>query len=93
MRSTVMCLILPAIRRAGLARRQAWLSGVLGRMVALSPAGRAFLTPRFAATLRVLAAANEAVWRIVSKDVWLACDSFAMPAWVFGYLALTIRRA
>ena len=38
-------------------------------------------------------AANEAVWRNFSTDVWVAYDTFVMPAAFFGYLALSIRNA
>ena len=93
MRTTVVCLTLSAILWVGLARGQAWLEGVMGGMVSLSPAGWTYLTRRFAAVLLVLAAANEAVWRNFSTDVWVAYDTFVMPAAFFGYLALTIRRA
>ncbi|MGY6534800.1 MAG: inner membrane-spanning protein YciB [Pararhodobacter sp.] len=93
MRTTVVCLTLSAILWVGLARGQAWLSGVMGGMVALSSAGWTWLTRRFAAVLLVLAAANEAVWRNASTDVWVAYDTFVMPAAFFGFLALTIRRA
>ncbi len=65
----------------------------MGGMVALSPAGWTYLTRRFAAVLLVLAAANEAVWRNYSTDVWVAYDTFVMPAAFFGYLAFSIRRA
>jgi len=93
MRTTAVCLTLSGILWVGLARGQAWLSGVMGGMVSLSPAGWTYLTRRFAAVLLVLAAANEAVWRSFSTDVWVAYDTVAMPAAFFGYLALTIRRA
>jgi intracellular septation protein A len=39
MRTTVVCLTLSAILWVGLARGRAWLEGVMGGMVALSPAG------------------------------------------------------
>lgn len=93
MRTTVVCLTLSAILWVGLARGRAWLEGVMGGMVSLSPEGWAFLTRRFAAILLVLAGANEAVWRNFSTDIWVAYDTFVMPAGFFGYLALTIRRA
>ncbi|MCC5984442.1 MAG: septation protein IspZ [Rhodobacteraceae bacterium] len=93
MRTTVVCLTLSAILWVGLARGQAWLSGVMGGMVALSPAGWTYLTRRFAAVLLVLAGANEAIWRNFSTDVWVAYDTFIMPVAFFGYLALSIRRA
>ena len=93
MRTTVVCLTLSAILWVGLARGQAWLEGVMGGMVALSPAGWTYLTRRFAAVLLVLAAANEAVWRNFSTDVWVAYDTFVMPAAFFGYVFLHIRNA
>ncbi|MCC5988568.1 MAG: septation protein IspZ [Pararhodobacter sp.] len=93
MRTTVVCLTLSAILWVGLARGQAWLEGVMGGMVSLSPAGWTFLTRRFAVVLLVMAVANEAVWRNFSTDVWVAYDTFVMPAAFFGYLALSIRKA
>jgi len=93
MRTTVVCLTLSAILWIGLARGRAWLEGVMGGMVALSPAGWTFLTRRFAAVLLVLAVANEAVWRNFSTDIWVAYDTFVMPAGFFGYLGWQIRRA
>ncbi|MCC5976139.1 MAG: septation protein IspZ [Rubellimicrobium sp.] len=93
MRTTVVCLTLSAVLWVGLARGQAWLEGVMGGMVALSPAGWTFLTRRFAAALLVLAAANEAVWRNFSTDVWVAYDTFVMPAAFFGYVFVQIRNA
>ena len=93
MRTTVVCLTLSGILWVGLARGQAWLEGVMGSMVALSPEGWTYLTRRFASVLLVLAVANEAVWRNFSTDVWVAYDTFVMPAAFFGYLALSIRRA
>lgn len=93
MRTTVVCVTLSAILWVGLARGRAWLSGVMGGMVTLSPAGWVFLTRRFAAVLLVLAAANEAVWRNFSTDVWVAYDTFVMPAVFFGFLAWQIRSA
>lgn len=93
MRTTVVCLTLSAILWVGLARGQAWLEGVMGGVVALSPAGWTFLTRRFAAVLLVLAAANEAVWRNFSTDIWVAYDTFVMPAAFFGYLVWQIRAA
>ena len=93
MRTTVVCLTLSAILWVGLARGQAWLSGVMDGMVALSPEGWTWLTRRFAAVLLVLAAANEAVWRSFSTDVWVAYDTFVMPAAFFGYILLQTRKA
>lgn len=93
MRTTVVCLTLSAILWLGLARGQAWLEGVMGAMVALSPEGWCFLTRRFASVLLVLAVANEAVWRNFSTDVWVAYDTFVMPVAFFGYLAWQIRSA
>lgn len=93
MRTTVVCLTLSAILWIGLARGQAWLSGVMGGMVALSPAGWTYLTRRFAAVLLVLAVANEIVWRSVSTDIWVAYDTFVMPAAFFGYIFVQTRRA
>ncbi len=93
MRTTVVCLTLSAILWLGLARGQAWLEGVMGAMVALSPEGWRFLTRRFASVLLVLAVANEAVWRNFSTDVWVAYDTFVMPVAFFGYLAWQIRSA
>ena len=93
MRTTVVCLTLSAILWVGLARGRTWLERVMGGMVTLAPAGWIFLTRRFAAVLLVLAAANEVVWRNFSTDVWVAYDTFVMPAVLFGYLALTIRKA
>ena len=85
MRTTVVCLKLSAILWVGIARGQAWLSCVMGGMVALSPAGWMFMTRRFAAALLVLAGANETVWRNFSTDVWVAYDTFVMPAVFFGF--------
>lgn len=93
MRTTVVCLTLSAILWVGLARGQAWLEGVMGGMVALTTAGWTWLTRRFATVLLVLAAANETVWRNFSTDVWVAYDTFVMPAAFFGFLALSIRKA
>ncbi len=93
MRTTVVCLTLSAILWVGLARGQAWLEGVMGGMVALSRAGWTYLTRRFASVLLVLAAANETVWRSFSTDVWVAYDTFVMPAAFFGYIFLQIRKA
>jgi len=93
MRTSVVCLVLSVILWVGLWRGRAWLEGVMGGMVALSPAGWTFLTRRFAAVLLVLAAANEAVWRSFSTDVWVAYDTFVMPVAFFGFLAWQIRRA
>lgn len=93
MRTTVVCLTLSAILWVGLARGQAWLEGVMGGMVALSPAGWTYLTRRFAAVLLVLAAANETVWRSFSTDIWVAYDTFVMPAAFLGYIFLQTRRA
>jgi intracellular septation protein len=93
MRTTVVCLTLSAILWVGLARGQAWLEGVMGGMVALSPAGWTYLTRRFVAVLLVLAAANEAVWRNFSTDVWVAYDTFIMPLAFFGFVFVQIRNA
>jgi len=93
MRTTVVCVTLSGILWVGLWRGQSWLSGVMGGMVTLSPSGWTHLTRRFAAVLLVLAAANEAVWRTLSTDAWVAYDTFVMPAAFFGYLAWQIRRA
>jgi membrane protein len=93
MRTTVVCLTLSGILWVGLWRGRSWLAGVMGGMVTLSPAGWRYLTRRFATVLLVLAAANEAVWRNLSTDAWVAYDTFVMPAAFFGYLGWKIRRA
>lgn len=93
MRTTIVCLVLATILLVGLARGRAWLAGVMGAMVTLSPAGWRLLTRRFAGMLLVLAAANEAVWRNFSTDVWVAYDTFVMPAFFFGFLAWQVRIA
>jgi intracellular septation protein len=93
MRTTVVCLTLSAILWVGLWRGRSWLAGVMGGMVTLTPAGWVHLTRRFAAVLLVLAAANEAVWRNLSTDAWVAYDTFVMPAAFFGYLGWQIRKA
>jgi intracellular septation protein len=91
MRTTVVCTVLAAVLWSGLWRGRSFLQDVMSGMVTLPPAGWLTLTRRLAWFLLGLAAANEAVWRSFSTDIWVAYDTFVQPAVFFGFVVVQSR--
>ncbi|MGQ5701772.1 septation protein A [Sandaracinobacteroides sp. A072] len=72
MKPTIVYLIFAAILFFGLARRRNYLKSLLGAAFeGLSDLGWSRLTWRWAIFFLVLAALNEAFWRLFSTDVWM----------------------
>lgn len=85
MKPTMIYLLFGALLGIGLLRGQSWLKLVLEEAVPLQPEGWMVLTRRVMLFFFVLAAANEAVWRLMSTDAWVNFKTFGLPLAIFAF--------
>jgi intracellular septation protein len=85
MKPTIIYLLFAAILGAGLLRGRSLLAAVMGTALPLTDAGWRQLTLRLTVFFLALAAANEAVWRLMSTETWVTFKTFGLPVAVFGF--------
>jgi len=85
MKSTIVFAIFSGLLWIGLARGRSWLEFILDGAIPLTHAGWMALTRRLAWFLLAMAAANEAIWRTMSTDVFVAWDTFGQTAALIGF--------
>ena len=85
MKPTLIYLIFGGLLLFGLLRGKSWLRLVLSEAVLLSDTGWRVLTWRVCGFFFVLAAANEAVWRLMSTEAWVSFKTFGLPAAIFVF--------
>ncbi|MEM6620392.1 MAG: inner membrane-spanning protein YciB [Pseudomonadota bacterium] len=86
MKPTILYAAFAVILAFGLMRGQSYLAAVMEEMMPLEPEGWMILTRRFCLLFFVLAAANEAVWRLMSTDAWVNFKTFGLTAALFVFL-------
>ena len=83
MKPTLVYVTFGTILGIGLLRGQSYLSLVMDQALPLQPEGWMILTRRLTAFFFVLAAANEAVWRLMSTEAWVNFKTFGLTAALF----------
>lgn len=82
---TLIYLVFALILGFGLVRGQSYLRHVMEEMMPLQPEGWMKLTRRLCLFFFALAAANEAVWRLMSTETWVWFKTFGLTAAVFVF--------
>ncbi|MGP3698717.1 inner membrane-spanning protein YciB [Rhodobacter sp. NSM] len=85
MKPTMIYLLFGGLLGIGLLRGQSWLKLVLEEAIPLKPEGWMVLTRRVMFFFFALAAANEAVWRLMSTDAWVNFKTFGLPLAIFAF--------
>ena len=85
MKPTIIYLIFALILAVGLVRGQSYLQHVMEEMMPLQQEGWMKLTRRLCLFFFALAAANEAVWRLMSTEAWVWFKTFGLSAAVFVF--------
>jgi len=82
---TIIYVLFTVILGIGLLRGQSWLQVVMGEALEMTDEGWMILTRRLALFFAGLAAANEAVWRLMSTDAWVNFKTFGLTLALFGF--------
>jgi len=85
MKSTIVFGIFSGLLWVGIARGRSFLEFALDGALPLTHEGWMILTKRLAWFLLAMAAANEAIWRTMSTDVFVAWDTFGQMAALFAF--------
>ncbi|KRW93462.1 septation protein IspZ [Paracoccus sp. PXZ] len=80
MKPTIIYLIFAALLGVSLALRRNWLELVMSEALPMNAEGWRILTLRMGLLFLGLAAANEAVWRLMSETAWVNFKTFGLPA-------------
>ncbi|MBM3615016.1 MAG: septation protein IspZ [Alphaproteobacteria bacterium] len=91
MKPTLVYVAFGTILGFGLWRGQSYLSLVMDQALPLKPEGWMILTRRLTLFLFVLAAANEAVWRLMSTEAWVNLETFGTPVAMFAFFMAQAR--
>lgn len=86
MKPTLLYLAFGGILGFGLLRGKSYLSGVMEEVVPMTTEGWMILTRRMTAFFFALAAANEAVWRLMSTEAWVNFKTFGLTAALFLFI-------
>lgn len=91
MKPTLVYVAFGTILGFGLWRGQSYLSLVMDQTLPLKPEGWMILTRRLTLFFFVLAAANEAVWRLMSTEAWVNLETFGTPVAMFAFFMAQAR--
>ena len=91
MKQTIVFGLFGAVLGLGLLMGRSFLQYVMEELLPMTQDGWMILTRRFTALFLGLAALNEAIWRFLSDDIWIAFDTFGVPAAIFGFFLLQAR--
>lgn len=91
MKPTLVYVAFGTILGFGLWRGQSYLSLVMEQALPLKPEGWMILTRRLTLFFFVLAAANEAVWRLMSTEAWVNLETFGTPVAMFAFFMAQAR--
>lgn len=91
MKPTLVYVAFGTILGFGLWRGQSYLSLVMDQALPLKPEGWMILTRRLTLFFFVLAAANEAVWRLMSTEAWVNLETFGTPVVMFAFFMAQAR--
>lgn len=91
MKPTLVYVAFGTILGFGLWRGQSYLSLVMDQALPLKPEGWMILTRRLTLFFFVLAAANEAVWRLMSTEAWVNLETFGTPVAMFAFFMAQAR--
>ncbi len=86
MKPTLLYLFFAAVLGVGLLQGRSYLRDVMEAALPMTQEGWMILTRRFALFFLALALANEAVWRLLSTEVWLGFKTFALPLALGGFV-------
>ncbi|MCL3882295.1 inner membrane-spanning protein YciB [Marivita sp. GX14005] len=85
MKPTMVYALLGGVLAIGLLRGQSYLRVVMGELLPMEQEGWMILTRRMTAFFFFLAAANEAVWRTQSTEVWVYFETFVLTGALFFF--------
>ena len=85
MKPTMIYLLFGGILGVGLLRGHSYLRYVMEEMMPLRDEGWMILTRRLMLFFFALAAANEAVWRLMSTEAWVYFKTFGLTAAIFAF--------
>ena len=88
MKPTIIYALFAAILGFGLMRGQSYMAALMGEVMPMQHEGWMALTRRMALFFAVLAAANEAIWRLMSTDAWVNFKAFGLPVALFAFFML-----
>ena len=88
MKPTIIYALFAAILGFGLMRGQSYMAALMGEVMPMQHEGWMALTRRMALFFAVLAAANEAIWRLMSTDAWVNFKTFGLPVALFAFFML-----
>ncbi|WP_199258462.1 inner membrane-spanning protein YciB [Paracoccus binzhouensis] len=91
MKPTIIYLIFAGLLGLSLALRRNWLQLVMSEALPMSAEGWRILTLRMLALFLALAAANEAVWRLLSETAWVNFKTFGLPAIMVVFFVANAR--
>jgi len=91
MKPTIIYLIFAGLLGASLVLRRNWLELVLSEALPMNAEGWRILTLRMALLFLGLAAANEAVWRLMSETAWVNFKTFGLPAIMVAFFIANAR--
>ena len=91
MKPTIIYLIFAGLLGASLVLRRNWLELVLSEALPMNAEGWRILTLRMALLFLTLAAANEAVWRLMSETAWVNFKTFGLPAIMVVFFVANAR--
>jgi len=86
MKPTMIYLLFGGILGYGLLKRQSYLRTVMDGALPMDQTGWMILTKRFMMFFFGLAIANEAIWRILSTDIWVNFKTFGLPIAMFAFI-------
>jgi intracellular septation protein len=91
MKPTLLYLAFGGILAFGLWRGESYLRLVMEEALPMQPQGWMILTRRLTLFFFTLAAANEAVWRLMSTESWVNFKSFGLTLALFAFFMAQSR--
>lgn len=85
MKPTLVYVAFGIILGIGLLQGKSYLSAVMDEVMPMQHEGWMILTRRVTAFFFALAAANEAVWRLMSTEAWVNLETFGTPVLIFAF--------
>jgi intracellular septation protein len=91
MKPTLLYLAFGGILAFGLWRGESYLRLVMEEALPMQPQGWMILTRRLTLFFFTLAAANEAVWRLMSTESWVNFKTFGLTLALFAFFMAQSR--
>ena len=86
MKPTILYLMFGGALGFGLLRGESYLKYLMDEVMPMADEGWMIFTRRFMLFFFALAAANEAVWRLMDTDAWVSFKTFVLPIASFVFI-------